>query len=196
MKWFDRILTGLRAAARDLISEEDQPAEDDRVAMLLETAQTRLRVLRSELAQAIARETRAEIEWRAAWEQANALDATVDSALRAGQDEVARSKIEEASRTQVKADELSERYQACVRVSTRLREEVNALQTQIDEVRHRQDHIADRELGAESLEQLHQLRRDQRKDTAAIDDKLKDRHEQVARREDRLAARDEVERNE
>lgn len=194
MKWFDRILTGLRAAARDLLGEEDNDAEADHVAALLDTAQTRLRVLRSELAQAIARETRAEIEWRAAWEQANALDATVDSALRAGQDDVARAKIEEASRAQVKADELSERYQACVRVSTRLREEVNALQTQIDEVRHRQDHIADRELGTGSLEQLNQLRRDQRKDTAVIDDKLKDRHEQVARREDRLAARDEIER--
>jgi phage shock protein A len=195
MKWFDRILTGLRAAARDLISEEDNDAEADRVAALLETAQTRLHVLRSELAQAIAREQRAEIEWRAAWEQANALDATVDSALRAGQDDVARTKIEEASRAQVKADELSERYQACVRVSTRLREEVNTLQTHIDEVRRRQGQIVDRELSAQSLEQLQQLKREQRKETHQVHDELRDRQEQIARREDRLAAHDELERD-
>ena len=117
MKWFDRILTGLRAAARDLLSEEDTPEESDRLDSLLETAQTRLHVLRSELAQAIAREKRAEIDWRAGWEQANALDAGIDSALRAGQDDIARSQIEQASRAQVKADELSEVAEVWSRMS-------------------------------------------------------------------------------
>lgn len=194
MKWFDRILTSLRAAARDLLSEEDAPEEAERVESLLDTAQTRLRVLRSELAQAVAREKRIEIDWRAAWEQANALDAAIDSALRAGQDDVARSKIEEASRAQVKADELSERYQAAVRVTTRLREEVNALQTQIDEVQRRRTSVTDREQGAASLEQLHQLKREQRKDSATLRDELKSREEQIAKREDRLSARDDLDR--
>lgn len=196
MKWFDRILTSLRAAARDLLSEEDTPEESDRLDSLLETAQTRLHVLRSELAQAIAREKRAEIDWRAGWEQANALDAGIDSALRAGQDDIARSQIEQASRAQVKADELSERYQACVRVTTRLREEVNSLAAQIDEVQRRRNSIADRELGAESLEQLHKLKREQRKEASTLTSDLKTREEQVARKEDRLSARDELNRNE
>ena len=196
MKWFDRILTGLRAAARDLLSEEDTPEESDRLDSLLETAQTRLHVLRSELAQAIAREKRAEIDWRAGWEQANALDAGIDSALRAGQDDIARSQIEQASRAQVKADELSERYQACVRVTTRLREEVNSLAAQIDEVQRRRNSIADRELGAESLEQLHKLKREQRKEASTLTSDLETREEQVARKEDRLSARDELNRNE
>ena len=195
MKWFDRILTSLRAAARDLLSEEDTPEEAERVDSLLDTAQTRLRVLRSELAQAIARETRLEIDWRAAWEQANALDTTIDSALRAGQDDVARSKIEEASRAQVKADELSERYQAAVRVTTRLREEVNALQTQIDEVQRRRTSVTDREQSAASLEQLHQLKREQRKETSTLRDELKSREEQIARREDKLSAKDEIDKS-
>lgn len=194
MKWFDRILTSLRAAARDLLSEEDTPEEAERVESLLDTAQTRLRVLRSELAQAIARETRLEIDWRAAWEQANALDAAIDSALRAGQDDVARSKIEEASRAQVKADELSERYQAAVRVTTRLREEVNALQTQIDEVQRRRTSVTEREQSAASLEQLHQLKREQRKEAATLRDELKSREEQIAKREDKLSARDDIAR--
>jgi phage shock protein A len=60
MKWFDRILTALRSAARDLISEEDE-IEGDRVDTLIDAAQTRLTVLRDELAQAVAREKRAEI---------------------------------------------------------------------------------------------------------------------------------------
>src|SRR5512142_2758182 len=100
MKWFDRILTALRSAARDLISEDDE-VEGDRVDTLVEAAQTRLMVLRDELTQAVAREKRAEIEWRAAWDQANALDSNVDTALRGGQDELARAHIEQASRAQV-----------------------------------------------------------------------------------------------
>ena len=77
MKWFDRILTALRSAARDLISEDDE-IEGDRIDTLIDAAQTRLTVLRDELAQAVAREKRAEIDWHAAWDQANALDTNVD----------------------------------------------------------------------------------------------------------------------
>ena len=50
MKWIDRILAALRTAARDLISEEDIAEEEDRVSALLDAAQTRLNVLRDELA--------------------------------------------------------------------------------------------------------------------------------------------------
>ena len=194
MKWIDRVLTSLRSAARDLISEEDTSAEEDHVAALLDTAQARLNVLRDELATAIAREKRAEIEWHEAVAQANALDLGVDAALRAGQDEAARAQIVQASRAQIKADELSEHYQACVRVSTRLREEVMALQDQIDETQEHYTHLGDRERSAQSLEQLNQLRHEQRKDARTLHNELDERKEQVAKREDNLAARDEVER--
>ena len=193
MKWFDRILTALRSAARDLISEEDE-IEGDRVDTLIDAAQTRLTVLRDELAQAVAREKRAEIDWRAAWDQANALDSNVDNALRAGQDYLARVHIEQASRAQVKADELSEHYQACVRVTTRLREEVNALQTQLDDVLQRQSKLADRERSADSLEQLNRLKREQRRAASDLKRELEDRAREVSKREDYLAAREEIER--
>ena len=185
MKWIDRVLTSLRSAARDLISEEDTAAEEDHVAALLDTAQARLNVLRDELATAIAREKRAEIEWHEAVAQASALDTGVDAALRAGQDEAARA--------QIKADDLSEHYQACQRVSARLREEVMALQDEIDETQERYTHLTDRERNTQSLEQLNQLRRDQRKDTRALHSELDEHKEQVAKREDHAAARDEVE---
>jgi phage shock protein A len=194
MKWFDRILTALRSAARDLISEDDE-IEADRVETLIEAAQTRLTVLRDELAQAVAREKRAEIEWRAAWEQANALDTNVDNALRAGQDDLARVHIEQASRAQVKADELSEHYQASVRVTTRLREEVNALQTQLDDVVRRQTQLSDREHSADSLENLNRLKREQRRAASDLKRDLEDRARQVSKREDYLAAREEIERS-
>ena len=193
MKWFDRILTALRSAARDLISEDDE-IEGDRVDALLDAAQTRLTVLRDELAQAVAREKRAEIEWRAAWDQANALDTNVDNALRAGQDDLARVHIEQASRAQVKADELSEHYQACVRVTTRLREEVNTLQTQLDDVIRRQGQLSDRERSADSLEQINRLKREQRRAASDLKRELEDRARQVSKREDYLAAREEIER--
>ncbi len=193
MKWFDRILTALRSAARDLISEDDE-IEGDRVDTLIDAAQTRLAVLRDELAHAVAREKRAEIEWRAAWDQANALDTNVDNALRAGQDDLARMHIEQASRAQVKADELSEHYQACVRVTTRLREEVNALQTQLNDVIQRQTQLSDREGSADSLEQINRLKREQRRAASELKRDLEDRARQVSKREDYLAAREEIER--
>ena len=192
MKWIDRVLTALRSAARDLISEEDIAAEEDHVAALLDTAQARLNVLRDELATAIAREKRAEIEWHEAVAQANALDVGVDAALRAGQDEAARAQIVQASRAQIKADDLSEHYQACQRVSTRLREEVMALQDEIDETQERYTHLNDRERSAQSLEQLNQLRHEQRKETRTLHSELDERKEQVAKREDHIAAREEI----
>src|SRR5512143_278069 len=188
MKWFDRILT----ASRDLISEDDE-IEGDRVETLIDAAQTRLAVLRDELAQVVAREKSAEIEWRAAWDQANALDTNVDNALRAGQDDLARAHIEQASRAQVKADELSEHYQACVRVTTRLREEVNALQAQLDDVIQRQSQLSDREHSADSLEQINRLKREQRRAASDLKRELEDRARQVSKREDYLAAREEIE---
>jgi phage shock protein A len=193
MKWFDRILTALRSAARDLISEEDE-IEGDRVDTLIDAAQTRLTVLRDELAQAVAREKRAEIEWRAAWDQANALDTNVDNALRAGQDDLAKVHIEQASRAQVKADELSEHYQACVRVTTRLRDDVNTLQAQLDDVIRRQTQLTDREQNATSLEQINRLKREQRHAASDLKRELEDRAREVSKREDYLSAREEIER--
>ncbi len=195
MKWFDRILTALRSAARDLISEDDE-VEGDRLDALLEAGQTRLTVLRDELAQAVAREKRAEIEWHAAWDQANALDGHVDQALRAGQDDLARLQIEQASRAQVKADELGEHYQACVRVTTRLREEVNALQAQLHDVIQRQAQLSDRESSATSLEQMNRLKREQRRAASDLKRELEDRAREVSKREDYLAAREELQRSE
>ena len=196
MKWIDRIFNSLRTAARDLLSEDDQPADAnaDRATALLDAANARLTVLRDELAQAIVREKRLEAEWHTAQTQADALNEAVDALLRASDDDAARGQIEPASRAQVKADELSERYQAAVRTTARLRDEVRSLQGQVDEARHQQEQVWLRENSAESLEKLHQLQREQRKDARTLNEDLASRRETVARREDRLAARDDIDR--
>ncbi len=196
MKWIDRIFNSLRTAARDLLSEDDQPidANADRATALFDAANARLNVLRDELAQAIAREKRLEVEWRSAQTQADALNEAVDALLRANDDEAARAQIEPASRTQVKADELSERYQAAVRTTARLRDEVRSLQAQVDEARQQQEQVWLRENSADSLEKLHQLQREQRRDARTLNEDLASRRESVARREDRLAARDDIDR--
>ena len=69
-----------------------------------------------------------------------------------------------------------------------------ALQDEIDETQERYTHLNDRERSTQSLEQLNQLRREQRKDTRALHSELNERKEQVAKRENHIAARDEVER--
>ncbi|CAG0931450.1 hypothetical protein PLCT1_01766 [Planctomycetaceae bacterium] len=196
MKWIDRIFNSLRTAARDLLSEDDQPADAqaDRSTALFAAANARLNVLRDELAQAIVREKRLEVEWHTAQTQADALNEAVDALLRASDDDAARSQIEPASRTQVKADELSERYQAAVRTTARLRDEVRSLQGQVDEARQQQEQLWLRENSAESLEKLHQLQREQRKDARTLNEDLASRRESVARREDRLSARDDIDR--
>ena len=198
MKWIDRIFNSLRTAARDLLSDDDQVTDTtaDRATALLGAANARLTVLRDELAQAIAREKRLEVEWHSAQTQADALNEAVDALLRANDDEAARVQIEPASRAQVKADELSERYQAAVRTTARLRDEVRSLQGQVDEARQQQEHIVLRENSAETLEKLHRLQREQRKDARTLNEDLASRRETVARREDRLAARDEIKHNE
>ena len=164
----------MRSAARDLISEDDNRSKRS-LDTLIDAAQTRLNVLRDELAQAVAREKRAEIDWHAAWDQADALNERSIARCAPVDDDLARSHIEPASRAQVKADELSEHYQACVRVTTRLREEVSALQTQLDDVTRRQNQLTDREQSATSLEQINRLKREQRRAASELKRDLEDR---------------------
>ena len=81
-----------------------------------------------------------------------------------------------------------------MRTTARLRDEVRSLQGQVDEARLQQEQVWLRENSAESLEKLHQLQREQRKDARALNEDLASRRETVARREDRLAARDDIDR--
>ncbi|HLF24896.1 MAG TPA: PspA/IM30 family protein [Anaerolineae bacterium] len=193
MNWLDRVLASLRRAIHDLISEEDLP-EGATFSALLAAARVRIDALHIELDEATAREQRAEMELTVAQARLDTLNTSMDAALRTGQDVLAREHLEQAQAEQRKVDQLTERRRDYAQVAAKLRTEVRALQAQLDDTRRQVDQLADRERNAQAVEQLSQLRRDLRKFVATTRNDLGEREEQIARREDRLAAREEVER--
>ena len=193
MNWIDRALAALRRTVRDLISEEDMP-EDDRVTAVLAAARVRIDALRMQMDEAIAREKRAELEWRATQTEVHALDDAVDAALSAGRDAEARDILARIQTAQHRAERLSERRRDYAQVAEQLRAELRRLETQLDDVDAQTGQLADRERNAEALERLSRLRRDLRRFAASTQDELSEREEQIAQREDRLAAREEFKR--
>ncbi len=198
MNVFDRLLLALRSTLHNLFSEEAQPQRlgdaESHVAALLDEAQARLEVLRQELTDATVREKRIELEWRAAQAQAEAVDRTIDEALRAGQDEAARAQLARVQAQQARVKELDARHLAVQQLAGELQAESQALQQQLDETRRRYQELADRELTVAAQEQLADLRRTVRHEAAALRAELSTREERVARREDQAAARNEMNR--
>ncbi len=191
MDLLNRLSHAIRAAANDLFSEE-APAPEDRAAQLLKTAQQRVNKLNEQLAQAVAREKRAEQDWRAARARVDALEAEVDAAVRDHQDEVARTKLTQVNQAQNKLQQLSDGWKAYAASSEKLRIEIQDLHTQLADAQHRLQHLNEREGNAGGMETLQQTRREQRSETAQVQDELKAREEQTAQREDNIAAREEL----
>jgi phage shock protein A len=194
MDLLNRISTAIRAAAHDLFAEEE-PTPEDRAASLLKTAQQRTSRLDDQLAQAVAREKRAEQAWRDGLARVNALEVEVDAAVRAGQDEVARAKLAQLNQAQIKAQQFSDSWHTYAAASEKLRIEIQDLHAQLDEARRRLQQVGEREGSAGGQEDLQHVQREQRKDAAQVGDELKAREEQVARREDDVAAREELDQS-
>ena len=194
MNLLNRLSTAIRAAAHDLFAEE-APAPEDRAASLLKTAQQRTDRLNEQLAQAVAREKRAEQAWRDALAQANALEAEVNAAVQSGQDDVARAKLAQLNQAQIKTQQLNDRWLNDASTSEKLRLEIQALQAQLGEARRRLDQVGDRAGNAGGMEDLQRIRREQRHDTTQVHHELKTREEQTARREDDIAAREELDQS-
>ena len=185
------IRAATRAAANDLFGEET-PAPEDRTAQLLKTAQQRVNKLNEQLAQAVAREKRAEQDWREARARVDALEADVDAAVRNHQDDVARAKLTQVNQAQNKLRQLSDSWKAYAASSEKLRIEIQDLHTQLADAQRRLQQVNEREGNAGGMENLQQTRREQRKETAQVQDEMKAREEQTARREDNIAAREEL----
>ena len=199
MNLIERISTALRAAAgkavrtaaHDLFGEEPATPED-RTARLLSQAEKRLKRLNDLLAEAIGREKRADQDWQEATARANGLDTEVDSAVRGGQDEAARARLEQLRRAQVKAIEAERMYRDYAAATEKLRIEIRDTQAQLDDARKRYQKLAEREGSASASEAAQQARRDQRKDNQHTQAQLDTREEEVAKREDNVAARDDL----
>jgi phage shock protein A len=191
MNLLNRLSLALRAAASDLFSEE-APAPQDKAAQLLRTAQQRVDKLNEQLAQAVAREKRAEQDWRTARAGVEALEAEVDAAVRAHQDETARLKLAQVNQAQNKLQQLSDSWKAYAASSEKLRIEMQDLHTQLAAAQQRLQQLGEREGNAGGMETLQQARREQRNEAAQVHQELAAREEQTARREDHIAAREEL----
>lgn len=191
MNWLDRALASLRRAVRDLISEEEVP-ETDRTTALLAAARVRIDALRIEMDEATARGKRAELEWQKAQADLHAVNRAIDALLQAGRDDVARENLKRAQEIQSQADQWNASRHEYEQITARLRREIQALQTQLGEIERQTGQLDGRQRNVETLELLNQLRRDLRRFATATSAALDDRQEQIARREDRLAARDEI----
>ena len=198
MKLSERIRLLLKAAANDLFGE-DQTTEvrqalngetnAERLTGLLDEAQRQLDSLRLELSTAVSHQKRIELAWQASAAQAKALDAAADAAIESGQDERARETLVQFHSAQNNARELEELAQAGEQRSTDLRLAVNRQQEQLDVLRRRALTLTDRERSVTTLAELLGDQQSLSRQTEKLHTELTEWEEQIARREDHLAAR-------
>jgi phage shock protein A len=188
----------LKAAANDLFGEEQTTdirqklageTTAERLAGLLDEAQRQLDTLRLELGNAVSHEKRIAQASQAAAERVISLEAAVDAAVQAGQDDQAREYLAQVKPAQENARELEELVRACEQRSTDLRLAVNQQQERLDALRRRVLMLTDRERSVASLDELLGDQQSLARQTETLHAELTAWEEQIARREDRLTAR-------
>jgi len=197
MKLSQRIRLFLQAAANDLFGEDLQEVHQvlngetnvERLTGLLDEAQRQLDSLRLELGNAVSHQKRIEHLWQGAAAQVKVLDAAADAAIQAGQDEKARDYLAQLGSAQQNAAELEELAQAGEGRSTDLRAAVNQQQEQLDVLRRRALTLTDRERSVAALAELIGDQQSLSRQTEKLRTELTEWEEQIARREDHLAAR-------
>jgi phage shock protein A len=155
-------------------------------------SQSHLGELQVELVNATARQKRAELSWQDAQQKAQSLDRAVDAALQAGQEVQARAAQKEALQGEARVQELGDLYQACIRLTERLQEAIHDQQQQLAKVQTEAKILEEREYSASVLEDLVRQQREETRRAADLQRELDERKEQIARREDRIAARQEL----
>jgi phage shock protein A len=198
MKLVQRLQSLVKVAVEDVIGEEPAPeghthpdSATSRLTALIDEAQSRLDTLRLELAEATERQKRITREWQAAAQKAQALEQAVDAAIAAGQEDRAATLLRQAQQAHAHAQELADLRQASEQFREQLRSAVESRQEQLSQLRQRYATLADRERTAEALESLLQVQRQQAGQDEATNQEFRAREEQIARHEDRLAARQE-----
>jgi phage shock protein A len=191
MDLLNRLSLAIRAAANVVIGEV-AVAPEDQAAHLLKTAQQRANKLNEQLAQAVAREQRAEQDWREARARADALEAEVDTAVRNHQDEVARARLPVLNQAQTTLLQLNARWKAYAAASEKLRIEIQDLQAQLTEAQRRLQQANEHRGNASGLQAPQQPQRDQRKETAQGQNELEARERQAAHIADDASPRNEL----
>ena len=164
MRLVDKLRQVVKMAVADLFSEETKTAAPDPTAALLKEIQLQLDRLRNELAWAIARQKRAETAWRVA-----------------------------AAHSQPDADELQTRCESYAQAVASLQADIERLQQRLWAVRQRHGALDEREESVETMARLQRIRRDLDKTAESLHTELDDRQEEIAQREDHVAAYEEIE---
>lgn len=174
---------------------EGLPADTgEQMSEMLAEAQTRLDALHIEAANAVSHAKSLERDWQQALARAKELDTHVDAALQAGQDDQAKLYLEDFRRADALAHELGELAQTSQQLADQLRAAAQEQQERLKDMRRRLQAMADRERHAQALEELLRLQREQARQAEALQAQFRQREEQIARREDRLATRQELNR--
>ncbi|MEW5870298.1 MAG: PspA/IM30 family protein [Chloroflexota bacterium] len=202
MKWSQRLRLALQTFLKDIFSEEVAPANnstsmhaaDELLSQVIAKAQTRLDTLRVELANAQSHQKRIELDWQQTQAQAQAMSDAVDHALQAGQDDLARYKLIQTQALEKRVQELYELNQSYAQWVSMLREAVYTQQARLESTQRKAHDLLHRERSAETLEELSNLRRELDRQMNTLQTDLRARQEQLERREDRIAARQEINR--
>lgn len=198
MKLTQRILLLLKTTWNDLFGEEQQAEAlqaisgdltASRLKGLLDQAQQHLDALRLELANAVTRQKRIRQTWREASAKVESLNSAADEALKTGQEEQARTLLEQINSLQKGVDELAELARVCEQHTSEIRAAVNGQQEQLDSLRRRSLLLEDRENSLGVLTELFGTQQSLAHQTDVLQNELAEWEEQIARREDRLAAR-------
>lgn len=172
-------------------SKPDRSAAPD-TDKLLKQADQRLARLHNDLAQAVAREKRAEAAWQAANAKSRALNSEVDALLKADQTDAAREKLAQLKRADADVATLDKSLRQYAGLTTRLKQEMDELETHIKQVRERLQRVDEHEAHADLSEQRQQTQKAQTSATEQSTVELETCEEQVAQREDQIAAHDDV----
>lgn len=198
MKLCERIRLLLKVAANDLFGEEqvtdvrqaiNGETNTERLTGLLDEIQRQLDALRLELGNAVRYQKRIESSWQESAAQAKSLDEAADEAIQACQEEQAREYLAQLQVAQRNARELEEMGQAGEKHSTDLRAAVHQQQERLDALRRRALALTDRERSVTALVELLDDQQNLSRQTEMLHMELSAWEEQIARREDHLAAR-------
>jgi len=163
MKFWTKVRRVVQTAVSDLFSEEAETAVPDPVNNLIRQTQKRLDDLQDELAQALVRQKRAEAAWRTAQAQGRS-----------------------------DADTLAEQHKTFAVALVAIQVEIERLQARLTGLTLQAAQLTDRADSAAMIERLQTLRAEMDKTAVTLHHELEERQEQIARREDYNAARDDV----
>lgn len=189
-----------RATLQDLFVEDGIPGpggaadETETIRAGLAQFQQRLDELQPGLAILTGRVKRAEVEQGQVLSALENLDQAIDEAIRADQEDQARTLLGQRKALQAHADDLIRRRSELDGMAREMKADIDGLRLHLNEARRQADELAAREQSAAALEQLAQLRRELNRDLIRLQEDFDRRDERAAQIEDRAAALQELER--